>query len=105
MEGGREVADIVRKLTDVGIHVGLLPQRHTSLSGYKVQGKTVDGAKKLTTDALALQGCIRSPESLSKLSLWSYITERLKIPTIGVGAGPHTTGQASLLYLFFSEKR
>jgi hypothetical protein len=59
MEGGREIADIVRRLTEVGIpvmaHVGLLPQRHTSLSGYKVQGKTVDGVKKLMTDALALQ--------------------------------------------------
>ncbi|KAJ3542577.1 hypothetical protein NMY22_g3461 [Coprinellus aureogranulatus] len=59
MEGGVEVAPTIRKLVEVGIpvmaHIGLQPQKHVSLSGYKVQGKSVESARRLVEDALALQ--------------------------------------------------
>ena len=99
MEGGREIVDIVRRLTEVGIpvmaHVGLLPQRHSSMSGYKVQGRSVEGAKKVISDAVALQeaGAFSIVLEAVPLELGKYITDRLKIPTIGIGAGPHTSGQ------------
>ena len=99
LEGGKEIVDIVRRLTEVGIpvmaHVGLLPQRHTSLSGYKVQGRTMEGGKKILQDALALQeaGAFAMVVEAVPLELGKFITDRLKIPTIGIGAGPHTSGQ------------
>ena len=99
LEGGEEIVETVRRLTEVGIpvmaHVGLLPQRHTSLSGYKVQGRTMDSGKKVLHDALVLQkaGAFAIVVEAVPLELGKYITERLTIPTIGIGAGPHTSGQ------------
>jgi len=99
LEGGQEIAEIVRRLTEVGIpvmaHVGLLPQRHASLSGYKVQGKSVVGAKKVLQDALALEaaGAFSIVVEAVPQELGKYITDRLRIPTIGIGAGPWTSGQ------------
>ncbi|KAF9011154.1 Pyruvate/Phosphoenolpyruvate kinase-like domain-containing protein [Cyathus striatus] len=99
LEGGKEIAPIVRRLKEVGIpviaHVGLQPQKHTSLSGYKVQGKKAEGAQKVLQDALGLQdagawGILVEavPKELAK-----YITDTLTIPTVGIGAGPWTSGQ------------
>ena len=99
LEGGEEIVDVVRRLTRVGIpvmaHVGLHPQRHTALSGYKVQGRTMDSGKTVLRDALALQeaGAFAMVIEAVPLELGKYITDRLKIPTIGIGAGPHTSGQ------------
>jgi 3-methyl-2-oxobutanoate hydroxymethyltransferase len=103
LEGGREIAEIVHRLTEVGIpvmaHVGLHPQRHTSLSGYRVQGRTVDSGRKVLHDALALQdaGAFAMVIEAVPLELGKYITDQLKIPTIGIGAGPHTSGQVDPL--------
>ena len=102
LEGGREIVDVVRRLTEVGIpvmaHVGLMPQRHSSMSGYKVQGRSVDGAKKVLMDALALEeaGAFSMVVEAVPQELGKYITDRLKVPTIGIGAGPHTSGQVCL---------
>ncbi|KAJ3854525.1 3-methyl-2-oxobutanoate hydroxymethyltransferase PanB [Lentinula lateritia] len=99
LEGGSEIRDTVRKLTGMGIpvmaHVGLLPQRHVSMSGYKVQGKDVDSAKRIISDALALEkaGAFSIVLEAIPKELAAYVTKRLQIPTIGIGAGPHTDGQ------------
>lgn len=99
VEGGEEVAEIVSAIVKAGIpvlgHIGLTPQRSMELGGLKVQGKTIESAQKLLNDAKVLEEagafgivieCV--PAELAKL-----ITERVKIPTIGIGAGPYTDGQ------------
>lgn len=99
LEGGQEVAHTVRAITDAGIpvmgHIGLTPQSVSKLGGYRTQGTTAAAARKLFDDALALQdaGCFsivleKIPDRVAEL-----ITRRLQIPTIGIGAGPHTDGQ------------
>lgn len=99
MEGGEELVPTIRRLTELGIpvlgHVGLTPQRSASLGGFRVQGKTVSGAVKVLKDALALQeagvfGMVLEaiPEEVAKV-----VTERLSVPTIGIGAGKGTSGQ------------
>jgi 3-methyl-2-oxobutanoate hydroxymethyltransferase len=99
LEGGEEIVEIVRKLTSIGIpvmgHVGLLPQRHTSMSGYRVQGKTAVDARGILRSAVALQGAGAFSIVLEAIphALGSYITRKLFIPTIGIGAGPGTSGQ------------
>jgi 3-methyl-2-oxobutanoate hydroxymethyltransferase len=99
VEGGFEVVPIVRSIVKAGIpvlaHIGVTPQRSMELGGLKVRGKDFDTAKTLLEEALALEEagafalileCV--PSELSRL-----ITEKLKIPTIGIGAGPFTDGQ------------
>jgi 3-methyl-2-oxobutanoate hydroxymethyltransferase len=99
MEGGRELVDTVRRLTRMGIpvmaHVGLLPQRHSALSGYRVQGRDADAAREVLHSALMLQDAGAFSIVLEAIphQLGSYITSKLSIPTIGIGAGPGTSGQ------------
>lgn len=99
LEGGEEIVETVRKLTAIGIpvmaHVGLLPQRHISMSGYRVQGKTAENARDVLRSALALQEAGAFSVVLEAIPhvLGSYITDKLAIPTIGIGAGPGTNGQ------------
>jgi 3-methyl-2-oxobutanoate hydroxymethyltransferase len=94
LEGGRSIAQTIARLTSAGIpvmgHLGLTPQSIHQLGGYKAQGKTSAQAKGLVADARAVEDagafsvvleCV--PAELSRL-----ITERLSIPTIGIGAGP-----------------
>jgi 3-methyl-2-oxobutanoate hydroxymethyltransferase len=103
LEGGEPVAGTVKRIVDCGIpvmgHLGLTPQSSNQLGGFKVQGKTPEAARQLLKDALALQQagafslvleCIPSP--VAKL-----ITERLSIPTIGIGAGPDCDGQVQVI--------
>lgn len=98
MEGGVKIAETMKAVVDAGIpvmgHIGLTPQTAATLGGFKVQGKDADSAEKLLQDALAVEEagafamvleCI--PTALAKL-----IDQKLTIPTISVGAGPHTTG-------------
>lgn len=99
LEGGQEIADTVKALTSVGIpvlaHIGLLPQRHVALSGYKVQGRDAASALRLLDAARALQDAGAWGIVLEAIPhrLAEYITTRLKIPTIGIGAGPDCDGQ------------
>ncbi|KAJ7017577.1 3-methyl-2-oxobutanoate hydroxymethyltransferase PanB [Mycena alexandri] len=99
LEGGEEIADLVRRLTSIGIpvmaHIGLLPQRHVSLSGYKVQGKNVASAKALVKAAKVLEeaGAFSAVVEAVPKELGRYITENVTMPTIGIGAGPWTSGQ------------
>jgi 3-methyl-2-oxobutanoate hydroxymethyltransferase len=99
LEGGEEIVPHVKSLTQMGIpvmaHIGLLPQRHTSLSGYRVQGRTAESARSLVRAALALQdaGAFSVVLEAMPSQLGAYITDQIKIPTIGIGAGPGTSGQ------------
>jgi 3-methyl-2-oxobutanoate hydroxymethyltransferase len=103
VEGGEVVAEKVRRLVDCGIpvmgHIGLTPQSIHQLGGFKVQGKVVKEAKKLLNDARILEeaGAFAivlecTPAPLSKL-----ITQKLAIPTIGIGAGLDCDGQVLVI--------
>ncbi|GAA6019159.1 hypothetical protein JCM10207_006566 [Rhodosporidiobolus poonsookiae] len=99
IEGGAEIVPLVEALTRNGIpvvaHVGLTPQRQAALSGYRVQGKTLASAVKVWDDARALQDAGAFAVLLeavpSRLGKW--ISDRLRVPTIGIGAGGGTSGQ------------
>ena len=102
LEGGVHMAETVRRLVQVGIpvvgHIGLTPQSVNQLSGYKVQGRTPEAAERLMEDAIALQQagafCIvieTIPAPLAKL-----ISQRLRVPTIGIGAGAGCDGQVQV---------
>ena len=94
LEGGVRVADTVRFIVDAGIpvmgHIGLTPQSINQLGGYKVQGKTPAAAVRLMNDALALEqaGAYAVVLECVPATLAQTISERLTIPTIGIGAGP-----------------
>jgi 3-methyl-2-oxobutanoate hydroxymethyltransferase len=99
VEGGREIADTVRTIVRAGIpvmgHIGLTPQTVSQLGGYRIQGKTAASAQSLLEDALALQeaGCFALVLEAVPAPVASAITERLTIPTIGIGAGVGCDGQ------------
>ncbi|ORY67904.1 hypothetical protein LY90DRAFT_661051 [Neocallimastix californiae] len=99
LEGGKEIAETIRAITKVGIpvlgHIGLTPQRQSSLGGFRVQGKTVEDAKSLLEDALALQdaGCFGITLEAMPREVASFITSQLNILTIGIGAGNGCSGQ------------
>ncbi|RKD33176.1 3-methyl-2-oxobutanoate hydroxymethyltransferase [Thermohalobacter berrensis] len=99
LEGGKEILDKVKAIVKAQIpvigHLGLTPQSVNVFGGFKVQGKTLESAKRIIEDALLLQEagvfaivleCV--PEKLAKI-----ITEKLDIPTIGIGAGKYCDGQ------------
>ncbi|KAI8244938.1 3-methyl-2-oxobutanoate hydroxymethyltransferase [Colletotrichum sp. SAR 10_99] len=99
LEGGKEMAPTIRKITTAGIpvlaHVGLTPQRQNALGGFRVQGKTSDGAMKVLEDALAVQeaGAFAVVLEAVPAEVAALVTEKLAIPTIGIGAGNGCSGQ------------
>ncbi|GAB1231732.1 3-methyl-2-oxobutanoate hydroxymethyltransferase [Ferrigenium sp. UT5] len=104
LEGGAEMADTVAFLTSRGIpvcgHIGLTPQSVNQLGGYKVQGKTDAAARKLLNDAQALQDAGAGLIVLEAIpaALGAQVTQQLRIPTIGIGAGPDCSGQVLVVY-------
>jgi len=99
LEGGREHAEIVHKMTYAGIpvmaHLGLTPQSVHQLGGYKVQGKKEDAAERMIQDALILEeaGAFSLVLECVPEKLATEITNALSIPTIGIGAGVSCDGQ------------
>ncbi len=104
VEGGRRVAPAVRAIVDAGVivvgHVGLTPQSATQLGGYRVQGRTAVDAQRLLDDARALEDAGASMIVLEMVPdrVASRISEALRIPTIGIGAGPGCDGQVLVLH-------
>ena len=99
LEGGAEVAPLVKKLTTAGIpvcaHIGLTPQSVNQLGGFKVQGKTEESARALLDNACALEeaGAFAIVLECVPAALAELVTSRVSIPTIGIGAGAACDGQ------------
>ncbi|KAI0391775.1 ketopantoate hydroxymethyltransferase-domain-containing protein [Xylariaceae sp. FL0594] len=99
LEGGKEMAPTIKKIAQAGIpvlaHVGLTPQRQNALGGFRVQGKTVKSAMAVLEDALAVQeaGCFAVVLEAVPAEVARVITQKLSVPTIGIGAGNGCSGQ------------
>lgn len=103
LEGGAEIAGTVRAVvvsgTPVMGHIGLTPQTAVSLGGFKMQGGTPEGAKKLLDDALALEaaGAFAIVVECVPSVVGKFLTERVKVPILGIGAGPHVDCQVLVI--------
>jgi len=99
LEGGYEVVEVTEAIVDAGVpvlgHLGLTPQTISKLGGYKIQGKDAAAAKKMVDEALMLEkaGCFAIVLECVPDRVAKFVTERLTIPTIGIGAGPYCDGQ------------
>ena len=104
LEGGRKRSAIIRRLVEAEIpvmgHIGLTPQSVHALGGYRVQGKSFESATDLVADAQAVEDAGAFALVLEGIprELAAVITERLRIPTIGIGAGPECDGQVLVLH-------
>ena len=104
LEGGTRSAETVRRIVEAGIpvmgHIGLTPQSEHALGGFRVQGKDLAGALALVDDAAALEqaGAFAVVLETIPSELGRIITERLIIPTIGIGAGPDCDGEIQVIY-------
>jgi 3-methyl-2-oxobutanoate hydroxymethyltransferase len=104
LEAGGTSVERARAIVRAGIpvmgHVGLTPQRASALGGYKAQGKTAEAAIGLCEDALALQsvGCFSIVFEAVPAAVTEAIVEKLEVPTIGIGAGPATSGQVLVFH-------
>lgn len=102
LEGGEYIAPTIARLVQAGIpvmaHIGLTPQSVRALGGYRVQGKDAHSAEQVLRDAQAVQdaGAFAVVLELIGAQLAEMITNRLDIPTIGIGAGPHCDGQVQV---------
>jgi 3-methyl-2-oxobutanoate hydroxymethyltransferase len=104
LEGGAQHAELVSRLVGAGIpvmgHIGLTPQSYHQLGGFKVQGREQGGREKLVSDALALEeaGVYAIVLEAIPADIAREITEKLSIPTIGIGAGVACDGQVLVSY-------
>ncbi len=104
LEGGREMAATVQAIVAAGIavmgHIGLTPQSLSKLGGFRAQGRTAEAARRLLDDALALEdaGCYAIVLEAVPAPVAAAISHRLRIPTIGIGAGPECDGQVLVFH-------
>jgi 3-methyl-2-oxobutanoate hydroxymethyltransferase len=104
VEGGERRLELISRLTEAEIpvmgHVGLTPQSLNALGGYRVQGKTADAAEQLIRDARAVEAAGAFAVVLEAVprELAAQITRELRIPTIGIGAGPDCDGQVLVIH-------
>ncbi len=104
LEGGRERLETIRAIISAGIpvmgHIGLTPQSVHQLGGFRAQGKTADAAKRLIEDALALQDAGVFSIVLESVPgrLAELISQKLEVPTIGIGAGVGCDGQVLVFH-------
>src|SRR4029079_14615043 len=104
IEGGERRADLIRRVIDAEIpvagHLGLTPQSVNAMGGYKVQGKSLTDVEQLMREAMALDragvSCIfleGMPREVAAL-----VTTEVRVPTIGIGAGPECDGQVLVFH-------
>ena len=104
IEGGEKIKNQAQALLDAGIsvmgHVGMTPQSIEEKSGFRVQGKTEEDAKRILEEAVMLDevGVFSIILECVPQKLALEITEKVKCPTIGIGAGPDTDGQVLVLH-------
>ncbi len=104
VEGGERRLELIARMVEAEIpvmgHVGLTPQSVHALGGYRVQGKTPDTAEQLRRDARAVEAAGAFAVVLEAIprELATQITRELRIPTIGIGAGPECDGQVLVLH-------
>lgn len=104
LEGGRHVAKTMRRIVQAGIpvmgHIGLTPQAVNQLGGYRIQGRTTKAAVELLEDAKAVEEAGAYSIVLEGVpsQLAQIVSERLTIPTIGIGAGVHCDGQVQVFH-------
>ena len=103
LEGGITVAEKVKRLVDCGIpvmgHLGLTPQSVHQLGGLKVQAKSLEAARQLIDDAIALEqaGVFSIVLEAVPYKLAELVTNKVSVPTIGIGAGPYCDGQVQII--------
>ncbi len=104
LEGGGTSVERARAIVSAGIpvmgHVGLTPQTATALGGFKAQGKTAEAAERVIEEAKALEeaGCFAVVVECVPAAVGEELTTRLTVPTIGIGAGPSTSGQVLVFH-------
>lgn len=104
LEGGEEISDTVNAITNVGIpvmgHIGLNPQRYLDLGGYRLMGQTSEEAEAILKDAMALQeaGAFAIIMEFTTQEATEMVTNRLKIPVIGIGCGGKCDGQVLVMH-------
>ena len=104
LEGGQDMAGVVSAIVKAGIpvfgHIGLTPQTANLLGGFKVQGKSLDQARRVVDDAVSLEeaGAFAIVLEAIPRQLSAIITEKLSIPTIGIGGGVSCDGQVLVLH-------
>ena len=107
IEGGRGLVPTIRRMVEAGIpvmgHIGLMPQSVNQTSGHRVQGRDEEGAQSVIEDAIALEeaGVYSLLLETIPAELAQAVTERVAVPTIGIGAGVHCDGQVLIFHDIF----